>query len=759
VRNWPVRLKVFAIVLIPLALAIAFGGVRIYEAVNSEREMRLAVDRVALVPAVENYTAALQRAITAYSSGSDIQPAETAYENSKSTLQSRIKGTAAAVDIRTAATGLLDSGQKLLDAVSSNAISVPDRVSGYAPILLTAQDVIDGSARVDDERIRTEARGLSAAVGVRGQMFMQELLVDQGGELPDPQLRQSVVTLAGGEPATLLAVNQLVGMGSAEAEMLRNEMLKRSAILSNPDDLVAGNAALRESMRATDKIVGELISATSPKLTGAMQELADQGRHTVIRDSVLVIAGLVLALLTMSLVARSLVRPLRDLRDGALKVAHTDLEAGINRVRAGDEREPEPLPIYTTEEIGQVAHAVDELHTQALLLAGEEAQLRSVVNEMFETMSRRNRSLIDQQLSLISELGDAEQNPERLETLTRLDHLATRMRRTSANLLVVAGATVSQDKRESLPLASAVAAAISEVKDYQRVEVADVPDVEIIGKVSGDVIHMTAELIDNALRYSPPVAQVRVTVTHTDNAGLLIEIQDDGIGMTESDLRIANTRLYSGGEVSPDNTRHMGLFVVSRLAHMHKLEVRLRHTIAGDPSSGTTAELYLPPEVLEHGSPIDIAKTPEAVDSPWFGAREPHSESAGEAPSDMSPFLGARERVPDEPQLNEEEADLIYRNMMAEWTVDPHDLVVPQDWESVWDSGWETAAEVENVPVEEHTEHGLPVREPGARLVPGAVESPGPARNGVPSEHDRPNLKKQQPATNEQAANDGQEPT
>ena len=146
----------------------------------------------------------------------------------------------------------------------------------------------------------------------------------------------------------------------------------------------------------------------------------------------------------MLLVARSLIRPLRVLRDGALKVAHEDLEREITRVRAGDESPPEPLPVHTTEEIGQVAHAVDELHTQALLLAGDEARLRLLVNDMFETMSRRNRSLVDQQLSLIDRLERNEEDPERLDSLFRLDHLAARMRRNGANLLVLAGAQSSR---------------------------------------------------------------------------------------------------------------------------------------------------------------------------------------------------------------------------------------------------------------------------------------------------------------------------
>ena len=301
----------------------------------------------------------------------------------------------------------------------------------------------------------------------------------------------------------------------------------------------------------------------------------------------------------MLLVARSLIRPLRVLRDGALKVAHEDLEREIARVRAGDESPPEPLPVHTTEEIGQVAHAVDELHTQALLLAGDEARLRLLVNDMFETMSRRNRSLVDQQLSLIDRLERNEEDPERLDSLFRLDHLAARMRRNGANLLVLAGAQSSRgDQRTTVPLSSVIHAATSEVEDYRRVETSMVPDCTIAGAVSGDIVHLLAELIDNALRYSPPASPVRVSAGFRSDGAVLLQIVDVGLGMTDGDRRIANMRLRAGGEVSPDSARHMGLFVVGRLADRHGIRVRLRASSLEDARSGTTAEVYLPSTVL-----------------------------------------------------------------------------------------------------------------------------------------------------------------
>ena len=187
---------------------------------------------------------------------------------------------------------------------------------------------------------------------------------------------------------------------------------------------------------------------------------------------------------------------------------------------------PEPLPVYTTEEIGQVAHAVDELHTQALLLAGDEARLRLLVNDMFETMSRRSRSLVDQQLSLIDRLERNEEDPERLDSLFRLDHLAARLRRNSANLLVLAGAQLARDQREPVPLSTVINAAVSEVEDYRRVEIGGLPDCTLIGAAAGGVIHLFAELIDNALRYSPPTTPVRVSAARGGDGGVVLRIAD-----------------------------------------------------------------------------------------------------------------------------------------------------------------------------------------------------------------------------------------
>ena len=248
--------------------------------------------------------------------------------------------------------------------------------------------------------------------------------------------------------------------------------------MSDPTSALVDNPDLLRSIQTTDGIAEQVVNDATTSVTKSRAEPRPRDRRdAAIRDTVLVLAAIVIALLVVLLVARALVRPLRVLRDGALKVAHTDLEDEIARVEAGGaEPIPQPLAVYTTEEIGQVAHAVDELHTQALLLAGDEARLRLLVNDMFETMSRRSRSLVDQQLSLIDRLERNEEDPERLDNLFRLDHLAARLRRNSANLLVLAGAQLARDQREPVPLSTVINAAVSEVEDYRRVELAGLPD-------------------------------------------------------------------------------------------------------------------------------------------------------------------------------------------------------------------------------------------------------------------------------------------
>jgi signal transduction histidine kinase len=842
--NWPVRYKVLAIVLVPIVLATAFGGLRIKDAMANSGGLKLAAARADVLPAITKYMSALDVALLASSTGRDVEGAKKNYQARKYELQQRLADTDVTDDVRSGVGTLLNGGQGLLDKVADNSIGLRDRVTTYAPILLTAEDVVNASVRVDNERIRAEAQGLSRAVGARGQMTMQEILVTRGADLPEPQLRTSMITLAGTEPSTLFGMSEVLGAASPEAKTLQQQMVTRMAIMSDPASALVDNPELLRSIQTTDGIAEQVVNDATASVTKSVHAEATDRRNAAILDTALVLAAIVIALLVVLLVARALVRPLRVLRDGALKVAHTDLEEEVARVKAGGaEPIPQPLPVYTTEEIGQVAHAVDELHTQALLLAGDEARLRLLVNDMFETMSRRSRSLVDQQLALIDRLERNEEDPERLDNLFRLDHLAARLRRNSANLLVLAGAQLARDQREPVPLSTVINAAVSEVEDYRRVELSSLPDCTLMGAAAGGVIHLFAELIDNALRYSPPTTTVRVSAARGGDGGVMLRISDSGLGMNDADRRMANMRLQAGGDVTPDNARHMGLFVVGRIAARHGIRVGLRGPSSNEAGAGTTAEIYLPPTVLEGvaaarggrararvvsspstqlanaiattdpageatgqhaavpepanqngaeapgpsvtllprrnpgSSGITEVPAPPAEQPPrrhrrelatpwWEGGQQAQPAPEPEQPpakpaavSDTSAFFAARSQAREAPEAPEAppagasiasiptipkgpkapaapaDDDVIYRRMLSEMLGDPHDLVNSPDldWQSVWDRGWSLAAAAEDRPVESRTaEHGLPVRTPGARLVPGTA-------NGTSvTEEDRP---------------------
>ncbi len=833
--NWPVRWKVLAIVLVPLVLATVFGALRVQGAMANSGDLRLAAARADMLGVITKYMSALDVALVAGSTGRDADGAKKNYDARKHELQTRLADTDVSPEVRSGVSTLLGGGQALVDKVADNSLGLRDRVTTYAPILLTAEDVINASVRVDSEQIRAQTQGVSRAVGARGQMTMQKILVTRGADLPEPQLRTSMITLAGTEPSTLFGMSEVLGAGSPQAQTLQHEMVKRMAIMSDPASVLVDNPELLRSIQTTDEIAEQVVTDATASVTKSVHAQAADRRNAAIVDTVLVLAAIVIALVIVLLVARALVRPLRVLRDGALKVAHTDLEEEIARVKAGEaEPTPEPLPVYTTEEIGQVAHAVDELHTQALLLAGDEARLRLLVSDMFETMSRRSRSLVDQQLSLIDRLERNEEDPERLDSLFRLDHLAARLRRNSANLLVLAGAQLARDQRDPVPLLTVINAAVSEVEDYRRVEVAGLPDCTLIGAAAGGAIHLFAELIDNALRYSPPAAPVRVSASPGGDGGVVVRITDSGLGMNDADRRIANMRLHAGGDVTPDNARHMGLFVVGRIAARHAIRVGLRGPAANEAGSGTTAEIYLPPTVLEgtaagprsgqvravSSSSAKLAAAvaaPETTEQPT-GMPEPAIQNAADGPSitllprrspgssgitevpaqpaeqqarrqrrelptpwwekgakgapapapepeqapaqtaraasNTSSFFAARSRDADEPAETPAataaspsipavpkgptapaDDDVIYRRMLAEMLGDPHDLANSPDldWQSVWDRGWTLAAEAEDKPVESRTaDHGLPVRTPGARLVPGAANGTAFAEQDEP---------------------------
>ncbi|MET7397812.1 nitrate- and nitrite sensing domain-containing protein [Dactylosporangium sp. NPDC005572] len=338
-------------------------------------------------------------------------------------------------------------------------------------------------------------------------------------------------------------------------------------------------------------------------------EAATAHRNDLQRQ-VLVTAGallgmLLLAILFAWIVARSMARSLRELRHGALTVAQFGLPQAVQRLRdpsLATQMSPhqvalqiaEPLPVRSRDEFGQVAEAFNAVHLEAVRTAAEQAALRASVATMFVNLARRSQILVDRLIGHLDRLERGEEDPDRLAELFQLDHLATRMRRNDENLLVLAGADSTRIQREPAPLMDVLRAAQSEVEHYTRIEFGMIDrDIEIAAHAVNDMVHLVAELLDNATAFSPPDSAVIVEARRVGDRSVLL-VEDHGIGISPEQLAELNDRLANPPMVDVAVSRMMGLVVVARLAARHGVKVELRTA----RERGTVADVTLPAGVL-----------------------------------------------------------------------------------------------------------------------------------------------------------------
>jgi len=331
------------------------------------------------------------------------------------------------------------------------------------------------------------------------------------------------------------------------------------------------------------------------------RELRAASEREAIISGALILLVLGVSLVGAFVIARSMIRSLRRLQETANKVAQDRLPELVKQLSESDPQDVdtsvESVGVHSRDEIGQVAAAFDDVHREAVRLAAEQALLRGNVNAMFTNLSRRSQGLIQRQLSLISELESREADPDQLSSLFKLDHLATRMRRNGENLLVLAGEEPGRRWTRPVPLVDVLRAAASEVEQYERIELAAVPTTEVAGRVVNDLVHLLAELLENATSFSSPQTKVKVTGHALPDGRVLIEIHDTGIGLSPEDLAAINERLASPPTVDVSVSRRMGLFVVGRLSQRHGIRIQLRPSDSG----GTTALVMLPVDVAQGG--------------------------------------------------------------------------------------------------------------------------------------------------------------
>ncbi|HEX4253555.1 MAG TPA: nitrate- and nitrite sensing domain-containing protein [Streptosporangiaceae bacterium] len=489
-------------------------------------------------------------------------------------------------------------------------IVIKEYATAISDLLAVESQIAVGSS---DSSLAGEVRVLGLVSSMKEEASQQQALLTSA-------LRPDLVSLGQFGPAQQAALTDaqaqqqgnLSEFGTAatakQQQLLNGVLSSPSIVQAQAQEQQAISLASSNSPIATDPTVSDASSALGYVVTGmrsAEQQFASSAlsRGQSLHNGAIALAviyGLAVALLlgialiTTLIIGRSMVRPLRRLRNGALEVAEDRLPEAVRRINeAGGDGIPadvEPIDVDSSDEIGEVARAFDQVHQEAVRLAGNEAALRGNVSTMFISLSRRSVPLIDRLSRMIDSLELTEDDPDRLSDLFSMDHLVTRMRRNSENLLVLAGEEPVRKWSEPVPLTDVVRAAASEIEQYGRVLLEIQPGIVVSGHAAADVVHLLAEIIENATTFSPDQTPVRVFGQEVSSGGVMLEVTDRGIGISPGRLTDMNWRLENPPLIDVSVSQHMGLFAVSRLAARSGVRIRLR---AATPQ-GLSALVWLP---------------------------------------------------------------------------------------------------------------------------------------------------------------------
>ncbi|MFD3512151.1 nitrate- and nitrite sensing domain-containing protein [Streptomyces sp. NPDC058657] len=441
----------------------------------------------------------------------------------------------------------------------------------------------------------------------------------------------------------------LTGMAEAIGSGRSPQQLARQGIV--PATWMAASTAKFDGYT---EVEGKLVT----KAVDEAARISADARNDAIINGAVVVIALLAAFILAGMIARQMSRSMKRLRTAAFSIAEQRLPMLVDQLSRTDpgrvDTRVEPIPITSHDEIGEVARAFDQVHREAVRLAAEQAMLRGNVNAIFTNLSRRSQSLIEGQLTLITDLENNEADPDQLENLFKLDHLATRMRRNGENLLVLAGEEPGRRWNQPVPLVDVLRAASSEVENYERIELTGVPESEIHGQAVTDLVHLLAELLENATTFSSPQTKVRVAATRLPDGRVMVEIHDKGIGLTAEDFADINHKLANPPTVDAAVSQRMGLFVVGRLADRHGIRVQLRPS---GEQAGTTSLVMLPDAITHGGGGEDVQgdfTVSSIMGDQQTAPEQPSFESApmrtaAELGFDDSQYEGGQTRMPLDP--------------------------------------------------------------------------------------------------------------
>ena len=639
-KNWRVRSRLLLLIAIPTLTAVALGGVRVSSAAQSASTYQRVQQLADLNSDITNLVQRLQdeRDQTVYfiaqgnvSPGSRAAGLQVLYAQRHDTERAAAEVTKRLEQIGGSLSPLARQEAKVALADLENLPDVrlaADQSQVIPPVMQKYSRIITDLLVLE----QNTAQGVSdvtlvQTVGVLGLVSRMKEDASQQRAILTAALIQHVLD-PGARTALLTAQSDQAANGAsfglsatnAQRQLFQNSVARSFVPLANSeeDQALSMGTSLKNDPTTPDDFYGAMTNEIDNQLGSVQRNLVNSiivrtvQLHNAAVVSALFVAIAVLLLLGLALlftvmVARSMVRPLRRLRAGALEVAGVRLPETVRRMSESEGAvapvEVEPIDVDSSDEIGEVARAFDQVHREALRLASNEAALRGNVNAMFVNLSRRSQSLVERQIRLIDDLEQGEQDAERLANLFQMDHLATRMRRNSENLLVLAGHEVSRRWTQSVALVDVLRAAVSEIEQYERMTLNVQPGISVRGQAVNDVVHLIAELAENASSFSAADTPVKVSGHLLNSGGVLLDITDQGVGMGAEEMAHANWRLDNPPVVDVAVSRRMGLFVVARLAARHGIRVRLRPASAG----GLTALVWLPDEVISHDSATAVA--------------------------------------------------------------------------------------------------------------------------------------------------------
>ncbi|MEV6396608.1 nitrate- and nitrite sensing domain-containing protein [Streptomyces sp. NPDC051907] len=546
-----------------------------------------------------------------------------------------------------AMTAAVDGLERLRERVLTRTIGWDRAVDAYTAVVQPAFDVQSTLTALQAGQLAREGQVVIELVRVREFVSREDALVAgarAAGRLTDPQYDALTATVEDRRVFHRTYVPDLPDDSRALfADFERSAEYK--ALTKGEDALLragaagAGKAMAEESWRTTtDRAVQRYMLLC----TESALNTADRGRDFAYREMVkaAIVGVLGLAAVGLSIgfsaaAGRRIARRLEELRDAADVLAARQLPEVMERLSAGEEvdaaQAAPPLDFGDDkgrlDEIGQVGHALNTARLAAVEAAVKQATLRRNVFAVLLTIARRNQALVHRQSKLVDTLERRTEDPDTLEDLFRIDHLTTRMRRHAEGLIILSGSAPGRRWRKPVPVVDVVASAVGEIEDYTRVVVPPMPAVGVGADAVADVVHLVAELVENATVFSPPHTQVTMRPSRARN-GFVLEIDDRGLGMDDAELAEAHATLARPGDFNPAQDDRLGLYVVGRLAELHGIGV----TLTRSPYGGTTAVVLLPDTILE-------SMEPEAVSPPGGGRRRPLAAVRG------APEAGAAEDV------------------------------------------------------------------------------------------------------------------